>query len=97
LKQFLQALKADTKANYVPQQVDPISITLLRTSQSNLEEPINQPEILQDLDLGWNKFSAEPVNVYFVPGNHVTMITQPYVQVLAERLKACIQLAKANI
>jgi thioesterase domain-containing protein/aryl carrier-like protein len=97
LKQFLQALKADTKANYVPQQVDPISITLLRTSQTNLEEPINQPEILQDLDLGWNKFSAEPVNVYFVPGNHVTMITQPYVQVLAERLKACIQLAKANI
>ncbi|MEH2088955.1 non-ribosomal peptide synthetase [Nostoc sp.] len=97
LKQFLQALKADNKAKYVPQQVDPVSITLLRTSQTNLEEPINQPEILQDLDLGWNKFSAEPVNVYFVPGNHVTIITQPYVQVLAERLKACIEQAKANI
>ncbi|MBC6481288.1 MAG: hypothetical protein GDA56_29520 [Hormoscilla sp. GM7CHS1pb] len=48
--------------------------------------PDELSEILQDPTWGWNKFSPDPVEVHFVPGNHETMMTNPHVQVLAERL-----------
>ncbi len=38
-------------------------------------------------DLGWQRYSAQPVEVISVPGNHVTMMTTPHVQTLAQRLK----------
>ncbi|HEX2242874.1 MAG TPA: hypothetical protein VHK27_06405, partial [Gammaproteobacteria bacterium] len=39
---------------------------------------------------GWDQFSEGPVEVHVVPGDHLTMMTEPHVQVLAERLKACL-------
>jgi thioesterase domain-containing protein len=39
---------------------------------------------------GWGPFAAGPVAVHWVPGDHITMMTKPHVQVLAERLKACL-------
>ena len=68
------------------------AITLFRASESSPVEPGElQPEILQDSAWGWNGFSSEPVDIQFVPGDHVTMMTQPHVQVLAERLNASIK------
>ncbi|MBU7585508.1 MAG: non-ribosomal peptide synthase/polyketide synthase [Nostoc sp. TH1S01] len=97
LNNLVQVLKTNSLMNYVPQQVYPTRITLLRSSETSVEEPIGElpSEILQDSAWGWNKFSAAPVDVQFVPGNHTTMMTQPHVQVLAERLKALIE--QANI
>jgi amino acid adenylation domain-containing protein len=37
-------------------------------------------------DLGWQKYSSQPVEIIPVPGNHVSMITNPNVQVLAEKI-----------
>jgi len=34
-------------------------------------------------DLGWGKFSEEPVEIINVPGNHITMMTSPHVEALA--------------
>ncbi|MHC5594454.1 MAG: alpha/beta fold hydrolase, partial [Nostoc sp.] len=95
LKQLLQAFKADGSAEYVPQHIHPIAITLFRASEFYQEEPtvLDKSGILLDLDWGWNAFSSEPVDIQFVPGTHVTMMNQPHVQVLAERLKACIKQA----
>ncbi len=96
LNNMVQLLKANSLVNYVPQQVYPVRITFLRANETSAVEESNSEvpsEILQDLTWGWSKFSAEPVDVHFVPGNHVTMMTQPHVQVLAQRLKACIEQA----
>ncbi|MBE9228019.1 non-ribosomal peptide synthase/polyketide synthase [Phormidium sp. LEGE 05292] len=97
LNNLVQVLKTNSLMNYVPQQVYPTQIALLRSSETSVEEPIGElpSEILQDSAWGWNKFSAAPVDVQFVPGNHTTMMTQPHVQVLAERLRALIE--QANI
>ena len=96
LNNMVQMLKANTSVNYVPKEVYPSQITLLRANETviDVDEFNNEipSEILPDLTWGWSKFSAEPpVDVHFVPGNHVTMMNQPYVQVLAEKLKACIE------
>ncbi|MFN6478153.1 non-ribosomal peptide synthetase [Nostoc sp. DedQUE07] len=97
LNNKVQFLKNNCLVSYVPQQFYSSRITLLRASEtatvdeSNSEVPA---EILQDLTWGWGNFSDKPVDVHFVPGNHVTMINQPHVQILAERLQACIEQAQ---
>jgi thioesterase domain-containing protein len=81
----------------VPQKVYPTKITLLRAKETVMKfDEFNSElsqKISQDLAWGWNEFSAEPVDVHFLPGNHTTMMFQPHVQILAERLKACIEQA----
>jgi thioesterase domain-containing protein len=37
-------------------------------------------------DLGWQKYSSQPVEIISVPGDHISMITAPNVQSLAEKL-----------
>ncbi|WP_442935875.1 amino acid adenylation domain-containing protein [Nostoc sp.] len=99
LNNMMQLLKANSLLNYVPQQVYPIRITFLRASETSAVEESNSEvisEILQDSTWGWSKFSTEPMDIHFVPGNHVTMMTQPHVQILAERLKTCIEEATGN-
>ncbi|MBR8838803.1 MAG: amino acid adenylation domain-containing protein [Stigonema ocellatum SAG 48.90 = DSM 106950] len=100
LKNLMQVFKANSLSviNYVPKQIYQDRITLLRASEISPEHfPNRFSEILQDLAMGWSKFSCEPVDIHFVPGNHVTMMNEPHVQVLAKRLKACIQQAQANV
>ncbi|MBN4004268.1 non-ribosomal peptide synthetase [Nostoc sp. LPT] len=98
LNNLVQVFKANHLVDYLPQQVYPTRITLLRASEASVEEPTSQfpSEILQDTAWGWSKFSCEPVDIHFVPGNHITMMTQPHVQILAEQLRACIQKAQAT-
>ncbi len=91
LKNMLQAYKTNSLSliDYVPQQIYPGRITLIRASEplgDNYARKLPS-QMLQDSALGWNEFSCESVNVDFLPGNHVT----------AERLKAYIQQTQANI
>ncbi|AUX31437.1 MULTISPECIES: type I polyketide synthase [Sorangium] len=37
-----------------------------------------------------SRFSSQPVELYEVPGSHWTMVREPHVQVLAERLRRCL-------
>jgi pyochelin synthetase len=48
------------------------------------------------VDLGWGELCAA-VDVQAVPGNHYTMLRQPHVQVLAERLRVCLQEARETL
>ncbi|BAY78555.1 amino acid adenylation domain-containing protein [Nostoc linckia NIES-25] len=96
LKNMVQALKANSLSliNYVPQQIYPGRITLIRASETPPERLTSKfSEISQDSTWGWSEYSCEPVNIHFVPGNHITMMAEPHVQVLAEQLKDCIQQA----
>ncbi len=82
---LLRVLKANMKAaaNYVPQPYSG-QLTLFRAS----EQPPNL--VNGDPTFGWGKLATEGVRVYEVPGNHLTMVTTPHVQVLAARLKTCL-------
>ena len=100
MKNMVQALKANSLSliNYVPEQIYPGRITLLRASETPPERLASKfSEISQDSTWGWSEYSCEPVDIHFVPGNHITMMAEPHVQVLAERLKVCIEQAQANM
>jgi amino acid adenylation domain-containing protein len=40
-------------------------------------------------DLGWSRYAAGGVEIVVVPGNHDSLLDEPHVQVLAERLGTC--------
>jgi amino acid adenylation domain-containing protein len=101
LKNLVQVYKNSCLClvDYVPKQSYPAKITLLRANEDLPYNPDSDLYSLnlQDSALGWSEFSTEPVDIRFVLGNHVTIMAEPHVQVLAERLKDCIQQAQANI
>ncbi|MFB2917125.1 MULTISPECIES: alpha/beta fold hydrolase, partial [Aerosakkonema] len=96
---LLEVYKANTKAhrNYCPEQVLPTRISVFRASEiapidAAMEELL---ELLKDPTLGWSKFSTAK-ETYVIPGNHMTMMQTPHVQVLAAQLKTSFELAQVD-
>ena len=93
MRGLLQVFKANLQTHYVPQDIYPTTITLFRAKEAYPEdaESDNCAEILQSPTWGWEKFSPEPVELHFVPGNHMTMLSEPHVQELAKHLIICFE------
>jgi len=47
-----------------------------------------------DPQRGWNSIAAGGLEVYQVPGEHIGILKEPHVRVLAEQLKACLEQAQ---
>jgi thioesterase domain-containing protein len=67
---------------YVPQTY-PGRVTVLRASTRAARS-------YDEESLGWAALATGGVEVYDVPGDHWSMITEPHVRVLAKTLEACI-------
>jgi amino acid adenylation domain-containing protein len=95
LANIVQAYKTSCLClvDYVPKELYPGKLTVLRANEDLPEDPNSElaSEASADFSLGWSKFSTEPVDIHFVLGNHVSIMAEPHVQVLAEQLKACIE------
>ncbi|HKR15457.1 MAG TPA: amino acid adenylation domain-containing protein [Pyrinomonadaceae bacterium] len=72
--------------NYLP-PVYPGKITLFRCTDV---VPRYQPFLETDPTWGWKNISSQPIDLHLIPGAHETIVVEPNVQVLAERLEACI-------
>ncbi|MDJ0903964.1 MAG: amino acid adenylation domain-containing protein, partial [Xenococcus sp. MO_188.B8] len=101
ISRILQLQKAGHQAllNYVP-QVYSGKITLIQasdkiTNTSNNERGLFSKSFTKPA-LGWGELSLQDVQVYNVPGNHITMLTSPHVRVLAETLQFCLTTDKAE-
>jgi thioesterase domain-containing protein len=53
-------------------------------------------DLRQDLLLGWDEL-AEGVDLYRVPGNHLSVIKEPHVAILAEELAKCLRSATSSV
>lgn len=40
--------------------------------------------------MGWNQLAAEGTEIHHIPGNHLTMLRKPHIQVLAAQIKASV-------
>ncbi|KAB8332381.1 amino acid adenylation domain-containing protein [Scytonema tolypothrichoides VB-61278] len=94
---MMQVFKTNfqTACVYMPQAIYPAQITFFKASQIDVVNHAYS-EILDELGLDWDKFSAQPLDIHFVPGNHNTMLNEPHVQVLAKQLTICIERSQAN-
>jgi amino acid adenylation domain-containing protein len=86
-RRFVELLKSDLRAtqNYAL-HLYPGRVTLFKASE---ELAGTSP----DPTLGWNEWVNAGVEVHIVPGNHANLVYEPHVQVLAEKLSACISQA----
>jgi thioesterase domain-containing protein len=46
--------------------------------------------------MGWSEWASGGVEVHVVPGNHANLMYEPHVEVLAEKLTACLNQAQAK-
>jgi amino acid adenylation domain-containing protein len=77
-KRLLQVFQANVRADshYRPQRY-PGQLTLFKTAQ-------------QDSTWGWGDIAADGVALHQIPGQHMNVLRPPQVQVLAEKLSACL-------
>lgn len=73
---------------YTP-QVYPGNVTLFRATL----QPLG---IVPDTTLGWEKLVGGELEIYEIPGHHGSIVAEPYVSVLAEKLKFCIEKAESG-
>lgn len=59
-------------------------ITLFRSEE-------NKGNLSLAPDMGWGNFTSQPVNIIDVPGNHISMMQQPNVKILAEQMNLIIR------
>ena len=87
---FIELCKADFRAtqNYALHRY-PGRITLFKAGQELAATS-------SDSTLGWSQWAAAGVEVHVVPGNHATMVYRPHVEVLAEKLRACLDQVQAT-
>jgi thioesterase domain-containing protein/acyl carrier protein len=84
IRNVLEMFKAHAQVRYrIPDRPLPVRIALLRTQC----EPAGWPV---DGDASWGWSAIAPTEVQFVPGEHLTALRTPHVQVLAGRLSACL-------
>jgi thioesterase domain-containing protein/acyl carrier protein len=92
LRGHLQVYKTSFQIKYVAREiVHPVPIALFKASAAH--DAMINPELtalLKEQAWGWEKFSSEPVQVYEVPGDHLTMMSDLNVATMAERLMACL-------
>jgi thioesterase domain-containing protein len=86
---FVELLKSDFQAsrNYEPNRY-PGRVTLFKASE---ELAGTTP----DPTLGWSEWANAGVEVHVVPGNHANLVYEPHVEVLAEKLRDCLNHAQS--
>ncbi|QRK14210.1 LLM class flavin-dependent oxidoreductase [Archangium violaceum] len=96
---FVRTYKADQQSAYTPASPYPGRITFLRASVLHPDNvPIEELRwTVEDPAMGWGRFSTQAVEVHQVPGDHLSMMTEPHVRSVAGCLKECIDKALAGL
>jgi len=91
---LLRVFVANSTARYAPQDVRPVPIVLFRAGEPHPDydfSPADDPgRPIEQSSLGWSAYAQGEVAVHVVPGNHITMMSEPHVARLAERVKQCL-------
>ena len=79
--------EGSTEWEFAPKQVYPDRVTLFR--------PIENMDFL-DPDLGWSELAPGGLEIHDVPGHTLSILQEPHVQVLAEKLRDCIDCVQGD-
>jgi len=87
-RRFVELLRNDLRAtqNY-GLHLYPGRITFFKASET-------LSGTASDLTMGWSEWASGGVEVHVIPGNHANLMYEPHVEVLAEKLTACLNLAQ---
>jgi len=100
IRGLINVWRVQSQIRYAPKPVRVPRITVLQASESRPRHAQaasggSHPRQAGATSLGWEEFSAEAVEVRVVPGDHITMMTEPHVRVLADHVASSLGLAEA--
>jgi len=87
-------LRSQSITSYVPQQYGgPITVFTAELNPGWSEDGSVSEivKLYQDPTKGWSAFTTAPVRAIAVPGYHATLLFEPHVCTLAQRLRTCIE------
>lgn len=89
---FLDVIRAQEQAGkaYVQEDVYPTRMALIRAQQLHPDDATLLADTPGCKSWGWQSYAAGPVETFFVPGDHVTMMAEPHVQTLARTINAVL-------
>jgi amino acid adenylation domain-containing protein len=67
------------------------SVTLFRTEDDNRGDAVG---VKYDPQFGWGDIVTGGLEIHYIPGSHLSLLDEPYVQVLAEKFQTCLQKAQ---
>jgi len=82
LRNILELFKAQSRVVYTPKNFFPVNLTLFQTNTVCETAPAG------DETWGWGQFAQ--VDIHKVPGEHLTVLAEPYVDVLAKAINHCL-------
>jgi amino acid adenylation domain-containing protein len=99
LRTLVEVYKANCQAQYVPQDIYPGRITLFRSSEEQVKHSADEKftEIWREPVWNWSQLSAQPVEIHQVSGDHITIMVEPHVRVLADKLRDCLEQAQLAV
>lgn len=81
IERVLALFRTASYAGYEPAERFQGPITFLRAADSKFCETLTE---------GWEDLSTQPLRFRMVPGNHVSLLTEPHVQTVANEIRAAI-------
>jgi len=87
IRGFVEVYKTQAQIRYHPEPSPRVRVALFRAREPHADFLSGMPEsVKNDETWGWQRYSDGQPIVEYVPGNHLTMMNQPHVRQLAERL-----------
>jgi len=87
---FFRVFIQNSKTSYLPKDPQPVPIALFRASEFHPDYDYSPTDDTAGANgassLGWATYATEPPSVDRVPGNHITLMTEPHVTELAAKL-----------
>ncbi|NER24032.1 MAG: amino acid adenylation domain-containing protein [Symploca sp. SIO1C2] len=91
---LLEIYRTQAQIDYLPHNTSGTSITLFRAQEVNSEQ--ENDHLSYDPAWGWNQFSDSEVEIHTIPGTHISIMTEPHVKILAEKLQTSLEQAQTN-
>lgn len=87
---FFQVFVQNSKTSYMPRETMPVPIALFKAGEKHHDYDYSPTDDTAGVNgastLGWGTYASSAPSVEVVPGNHITMMTEPHVSVLAAKL-----------
>ena len=89
---WVEVFRSQLLMRYQPAGQADFPLLLLKAADPMPREPDQgeAPPQQHDAFLGWQRWSDRPVERIEVPGTHLTMMSRPHVEMLAEHLRAAL-------
>lgn len=97
IRGFVEVYKTQARIHYRPDPDHPVKVALFRAREPLADFLDGMPEYLKnDEAWGWHQYSKGTPTMEYIPGDHLTMVTQPHVRQLTQRLHLALSLAQEN-